>query len=201
MTVEQTASLTGLRVVVANWRDPWHPEAGGAETYAWEMALGLRRRGAAVTYLTARADGSVGGRRPRRDPDRPDRVPVHCVSAGAGLAAGAAARIRRRSGLRERHPVLHAAGDAAPGPHLLRAAPCARQPVRRAFLARDGGGGPRAGGQGRPAGLPTALVHHRIPVDGGRDGGAARLARSGAHHPVWPRPGGGNRIDGRADSG
>jgi glycosyltransferase involved in cell wall biosynthesis len=49
--------LAGLRLVVVNWRDPWHPEAGGAETYAWEMAVGLRRRGAAVTYLTARADG------------------------------------------------------------------------------------------------------------------------------------------------
>jgi glycosyltransferase involved in cell wall biosynthesis len=49
--------LAGLRLVVVNWRDPWHPEAGGAETYAWQMAVGLRRRGAAVTYLTARADG------------------------------------------------------------------------------------------------------------------------------------------------
>lgn len=57
MTGVQTGSLSGLRVVVANWRDPWHPEAGGAETYAWEMALGLGRRGAAVTYLTARAEG------------------------------------------------------------------------------------------------------------------------------------------------
>jgi glycosyltransferase involved in cell wall biosynthesis len=53
----RTGLLAGLRLVVVNWRDPWHPEAGGAETYAWEMARGLRRRGAAVTYLTARADG------------------------------------------------------------------------------------------------------------------------------------------------
>jgi glycosyltransferase involved in cell wall biosynthesis len=49
--------LAGLRIAVVNWRDPWHPEAGGAETYAWEMAQGLSRRGAHVTYLTARADG------------------------------------------------------------------------------------------------------------------------------------------------
>jgi glycosyltransferase involved in cell wall biosynthesis len=49
--------LTGVRIAVVNWRDPWHPEAGGAETYAWEMAQGLSRRGAHVTYLTARADG------------------------------------------------------------------------------------------------------------------------------------------------
>ncbi len=57
MRGQQAASLAGLRIVVVNWRDPWHPEAGGAETYAWEMARGLRRRGAVVTYLTARADG------------------------------------------------------------------------------------------------------------------------------------------------
>src|SRR5262249_3640005 len=50
-------TLTGLRIAVVNWRDPWHPEAGGAETYSWEMAQGLIRRGAYVTYLTARAPG------------------------------------------------------------------------------------------------------------------------------------------------
>jgi glycosyltransferase involved in cell wall biosynthesis len=50
-------ALAGHRVAIVNWRDPWHPEAGGAEVYAWQMALGLRRRGAAVTYLTARAAG------------------------------------------------------------------------------------------------------------------------------------------------
>lgn len=52
--------VAGLRLAVVNWRDPWHPEAGGAETYAWEMAQGLRRRGAVVTYLTARAAGQSG---------------------------------------------------------------------------------------------------------------------------------------------
>jgi glycosyltransferase involved in cell wall biosynthesis len=49
--------LTGCRVAIVNWRDPWHPEAGGAEVYAWQMARGLLRRGAAVTFLTARAAG------------------------------------------------------------------------------------------------------------------------------------------------
>lgn len=48
-----------------NWRDPWHPDAGGAEQYAWEMATGLLRRGARVRYLTARAPGQAG--RERRD--------------------------------------------------------------------------------------------------------------------------------------
>ncbi len=47
----------GLRVAVVNWRDPWHPSAGGAEQYAWQMALGMLARGARVCYLTARAPG------------------------------------------------------------------------------------------------------------------------------------------------
>jgi glycosyltransferase involved in cell wall biosynthesis len=57
--------LAGVRIVVANWRDPWHPQAGGAERYAWEMALGLTARGAAVRYVTARAAGQA--RRERRE--------------------------------------------------------------------------------------------------------------------------------------
>jgi len=51
--------VAGLRVAMVNWRDPWHPEAGGAETFAWEMAQGLLRRGARLTYLTARAGGQA----------------------------------------------------------------------------------------------------------------------------------------------
>jgi glycosyltransferase involved in cell wall biosynthesis len=54
--------LSGLRVAILNWRDPWHPEAGGAERYAWEMGRGLAARGAKVSFLTARAPG-----RSRRD--------------------------------------------------------------------------------------------------------------------------------------
>jgi glycosyltransferase involved in cell wall biosynthesis len=57
--------LGGVRIVVTNWRDPWHPQAGGAERYAWEMALGLTARGAAVRFVTARAPGQ--SRRERRD--------------------------------------------------------------------------------------------------------------------------------------
>jgi glycosyltransferase involved in cell wall biosynthesis len=49
--------LGGLRVAIVNWRDPWHPSAGGAEQYAWQMALGLLGRGARVWFLTARAPG------------------------------------------------------------------------------------------------------------------------------------------------
>ncbi|HET9975385.1 MAG TPA: glycosyltransferase family 4 protein, partial [Streptosporangiaceae bacterium] len=61
--------LRGTRVAVANWRDPWHPQAGGAERYAWEMARGLAARGAEVCFVTARAPGQS-----RRD--RCDRITI-----------------------------------------------------------------------------------------------------------------------------
>ena len=51
--------LGGLRIAIANWRDPWHPQAGGAERYAWEMARALTRARAQVTFLTARASGQA----------------------------------------------------------------------------------------------------------------------------------------------
>jgi glycosyltransferase involved in cell wall biosynthesis len=57
--------VEGTSIAVVNWRDPWHPQAGGAERYAWEMARGLVRRGARVRYLTARARGQA--RRDNRD--------------------------------------------------------------------------------------------------------------------------------------
>jgi glycosyltransferase involved in cell wall biosynthesis len=51
--------LGGLRLAVVNWRDPWHPQAGGAERYAWEMARALVGAGADVRFLTARARGQA----------------------------------------------------------------------------------------------------------------------------------------------
>jgi len=49
--------------VIVNWRDPWHPEAGGAERYAWETARAMAARGASVGFLTARAPGQSRGER------------------------------------------------------------------------------------------------------------------------------------------
>jgi glycosyltransferase involved in cell wall biosynthesis len=53
------SDLSGLRIAIANWRDPWHPQAGGAERYAWEIARGFTARGARVDFLTARAPGQA----------------------------------------------------------------------------------------------------------------------------------------------
>lgn len=46
-----------LRLAVVNWRDPWHPAAGGAERYAWELARRFAGQGAHVQYVTCRAPG------------------------------------------------------------------------------------------------------------------------------------------------
>ena len=46
-----------LRLAVVNWRDPWHPAAGGAERYAWELARRFAGEGARVHYVTSRAPG------------------------------------------------------------------------------------------------------------------------------------------------
>jgi hypothetical protein len=50
-------TLRGRRVVVVNWRDPWHRLAGGSERYAWELARALVDAGASVEFWTARDDG------------------------------------------------------------------------------------------------------------------------------------------------
>ncbi|MGW0801676.1 glycosyltransferase family 4 protein [Nonomuraea sp. NPDC002799] len=46
-----------MKIVVVNWRDPWHPQAGGAETFAWELARRFARAGHQVCFVTARAPG------------------------------------------------------------------------------------------------------------------------------------------------
>ncbi|MFF2813153.1 glycosyltransferase [Streptomyces sp. NPDC058000] len=49
----------GRHVVVCNWRDSCHPQAGGAELYCEETARELHAAGAEVTFLTARPRGSA----------------------------------------------------------------------------------------------------------------------------------------------
>ena len=49
--------LAGLRVLVLNWRDIRHPQAGGAEQYMHQIARRWVAAGAQVTWFTARAAG------------------------------------------------------------------------------------------------------------------------------------------------
>ncbi|MDI5966520.1 glycosyltransferase [Streptantibioticus silvisoli] len=55
----RVAEWRGRHVVICNWRDGRHPDAGGAELYCEEVARELREAGVAVTYLTARPRGTV----------------------------------------------------------------------------------------------------------------------------------------------
>lgn len=58
--VERALShLGGVRILVLNWRDVQHPEAGGAESYVHETARRWVAAGAAVTFLTARGAGQA----------------------------------------------------------------------------------------------------------------------------------------------
>ena len=51
------AHLDGARIVVLNWRDIEHPQAGGAEQYMHQIARRWVEVGAHVTWLTARGPG------------------------------------------------------------------------------------------------------------------------------------------------
>jgi glycosyltransferase involved in cell wall biosynthesis len=53
------AHLDGARVVVLNWRDIRHPQAGGAEQYMHQIARRWVEVGANVTWLTARGPGQT----------------------------------------------------------------------------------------------------------------------------------------------
>lgn len=53
-----TRDWRGRHVVVCNWRDGRHPQAGGAELYCEEVARQLHDAGVRVTYLTSRPQGT-----------------------------------------------------------------------------------------------------------------------------------------------
>ncbi|HZD65690.1 MAG TPA: glycosyltransferase family 4 protein [Acidimicrobiales bacterium] len=46
------------RVVICNWRDSLHPDAGGAESYCEHVGRQMRAQGAEVTMVTARPPGT-----------------------------------------------------------------------------------------------------------------------------------------------
>ncbi|CCH72993.1 putative glycosyltransferase [Nostocoides australiense Ben110] len=48
-----------LRILLHNWRDPYHPEGGGAEKYMAEIAKGLAGLGHTVTIRTAAYAGAL----------------------------------------------------------------------------------------------------------------------------------------------
>jgi len=58
MTSNETLTLSGLNVVLLNWRDSRNPEGGGAEHYLEKMAQGLVERGCRVTVFSAAFAGA-----------------------------------------------------------------------------------------------------------------------------------------------
>ncbi|MEX2985972.1 glycosyltransferase [Streptomyces sp. C36] len=54
-----TGDWQDRHVVVCNWRDGRHPQAGGAELYCEEVARQLHDAGVRVTYLTSRPRGAA----------------------------------------------------------------------------------------------------------------------------------------------
>ncbi len=47
-----------MRLLMLNWRDPWHPRAGGAEVVSLRVAERLARRGWTVEWFSASYNGS-----------------------------------------------------------------------------------------------------------------------------------------------
>lgn len=51
--------LGGARILILNWRDIRHPQAGGAEQYMHQIAQRWVTQGVDVTWLTARPTGTA----------------------------------------------------------------------------------------------------------------------------------------------
>jgi glycosyltransferase involved in cell wall biosynthesis len=61
--VDPLKQLAGAKVLFVNWRDPAHPQAGGAEVFCWEIARRLAIHGAEVTLFCSRPEGAPSGQR------------------------------------------------------------------------------------------------------------------------------------------
>ncbi|MFF4359264.1 glycosyltransferase family 4 protein [Streptomyces sp. NPDC001604] len=83
--------IARTNVLFLNWRDPAHPQAGGAEAYCFEIARRLADSGARVTLFAARFPGSRAG-------ESVDGVRVLRDGGTFGVYLAAAAHI-----LRNRH--------------------------------------------------------------------------------------------------
>jgi glycosyltransferase involved in cell wall biosynthesis len=46
------------RLLLLNWRDPWHPQAGGAELLTWRICERLAERGWTIEWFSARYPGA-----------------------------------------------------------------------------------------------------------------------------------------------
>jgi glycosyltransferase involved in cell wall biosynthesis len=83
--------LSGARILVLNWRDIRHPQAGGAEQYMHQIARRWAAAGARVTWLAAR---------PKGQPEREvvDGIEIHRAGGPLTLYPRVAARLARTLG-------------------------------------------------------------------------------------------------------
>jgi glycosyltransferase involved in cell wall biosynthesis len=82
------AALAGSRVVVLNWRDVRHPQAGGAEQYMHEIARRWTGAGVDVTWLTARGEGQSAN-------DELDGIRIHRAGGALSVYPRAVRRLQR----------------------------------------------------------------------------------------------------------
>ncbi|GAA4772337.1 hypothetical protein GCM10023200_00820 [Actinomycetospora chlora] len=83
--------LAGRRLLVLNWRDVRHSQAGGAEAYAHEISKRWVAAGAEVTWLTARDAGQSAR-------DEIDGVRIHRAGGALSVYVRAAMDLVRRGG-------------------------------------------------------------------------------------------------------
>jgi len=94
-----------LRILVINWRDPQHPQAGGAETYLFEQAKRWARWGHQVEWLSG---GFAGG----AERDRIESIPVRRV--GNALTVYAAVPFTYLREFRDRFDVVVDSSNGIP---------------------------------------------------------------------------------------
>jgi glycosyltransferase involved in cell wall biosynthesis len=94
-----------LRVLVINWRDPKHPQAGGAETYLFEQAKRWVRWGHHVEWLS----GGFPGGPPR---ERLESIPIRRV--GNALTVYAAVPFTYLREFRDRFDVIVDSSNGIP---------------------------------------------------------------------------------------
>ncbi|MEJ2868906.1 glycosyltransferase family 4 protein [Actinomycetospora sp. OC33-EN08] len=83
-----TAQLAGCRILVLNWRDVRHSQAGGAEAYAHEISKRWVAAGVHVTWLTARDAGQSAR-------DEIDGIEIRRAGGTMGVYLRTAARLLR----------------------------------------------------------------------------------------------------------
>src|SRR2546423_296044 len=147
-----------MRILVCNWKDLRHPQAGGAEVYTHEIARRWVAAGHAVTLFCAAVDGAP----PVEDVDG-----VRVVRRGGRLGVYRAAReYYRGPGSGRFDLVVHEGntrpfrrprgGPATPGGALIHPG-CPMRGCGSSGTGRSGRRWPRALGRGSPCSAASAV--------------------------------------------